>query len=159
MSLTPPRELPVGWEDAIPAQAGTASGLLIYLPALLAALCVVPFWLQRSKASAPESDSSVAPAESSSLLSKSRADLVVLVPRADVRVSRALRRVGLRVARLRPTEPAPLSSVTDAEADVLCVTAPAEALVRVVGAGAAGSGGTRVHTKWETILKVLSTSF
>ena len=138
-SLTPPRELPVGWEDAIPAQAGTASGLLIYLPALLAALCVVPFWLQRSKASAPESDAAVAPAESSSLLSKSRADLVVLVPRADVRASRALRRVGLRVARLRPTEPAPLSSVTDAEADVLCVTAPAEALVRVVGAGSAAS--------------------
>ena len=89
MSLTPPRELPVGWEDAIPAQAGTASGLLIYLPALLAALCVVPFWLQRSKASAPESDSSVAPAESSSLLSKSRADLVVLCCGRRARVARA----------------------------------------------------------------------
>ena len=138
MSLTPPRELPVGWEDAIPAQAGTASGLLIYLPALLAALCVVPFWLQRSKASAPESDAAVAPAESSSS-SPRAAPTSWCSCRGRTRASRALRRVGLRVARLRPTEPAPLSSVTDAEADVLCVTAPAEALVRVVGAGAAAS--------------------
>ena len=134
--VTPPRELPVGWEDAIPAQAGAASGLLIYRRcSRRSASCRSGCsGARRRRPATPPSRQRIL-----LLLSKSRADLVVLVPRADVRASRALRRVGLRVARLRPTEPARLSSVTDAEADVLCVTAPAEALVRVVGAGAAGS--------------------